>query len=281
MIEQPENAPATLTHQTSAPMAVENATPHAAGRVSDASPLIDRLFTSADRHPYDDISWEYRTAAITSDSGAVLFEQKDAEVPAFWSQNATNIVVSKYFYGDVRGAERETSVRQLVDRVAVTIARWGRDGGYFRSEAEGECFEQELRFLLANQYAAFNSPVWFNVGVVEKPQCSACFINSVDDTMESIMDLATREALLFKWGSGTGTNLSTLRSRREKLTGGGVPSGPVSLHARLRRLRQRDQVWRQDPPRGQDGHPGRRPPRHHGVHPVQGRRGAESLGAHR
>ncbi len=229
MIEQPENAPATLTEQMSAPMAVEDATPPAAGRVSDEAPLIDRLFTSADRHPYDDILWEYRTATIASDSGAVLFEQKDVEVPAFWSQNATNIVVSKYFYGDVRGAERETSVRQLVDRVAVTIARWGREGGYFRSEAERECFEQELRFLLANQYAAFNSPVWFNVGVVEKPQCSACFINSVDDTMESIMDLATREALLFKWGSGTGTNLSSLRSRHEKLTGGGVPSGPVSF----------------------------------------------------
>ncbi|MCY3888013.1 MAG: vitamin B12-dependent ribonucleotide reductase [Chloroflexi bacterium] len=192
-------------------------------------PLIERFFTTPDRHPYDGVAWELRTAQITSDGGKLLFEQKDVEVPAAWSVNATNIVVSKYFYGDVDAPERERSVKQLVDRVAATIANWGLEGGYFGTVEERETFEQELRHLLINQCAAFNSPVWFNVGVVERPQCSACFINSVDDTMESIMDLATREALLFKWGSGTGSNLSSLRSSREKLTGGGTPSGPVSF----------------------------------------------------
>ncbi|MCZ6706665.1 MAG: vitamin B12-dependent ribonucleotide reductase [Chloroflexi bacterium] len=191
--------------------------------------LIGRRFSTPGLNPYDAIEWERRTSAITSDSGDVLFEQRDVEVPAFWSQNATNIVVSKYFYGEQNTPARETSVKQLIDRVVDTIGRWGRDGGYFLDGEEVITFEQELRYLLVNQYAAFNSPVWFNVGNVEKPQCSACFINSVDDTMESIMDLATREALLFKWGSGTGSNLSTIRSSKEKLSGGGVPSGPVSF----------------------------------------------------
>ncbi len=195
----------------------------------EQGPLFRRRFTRPDVDPYDAITWERRTAAITSDSGGVLFEQKDVEVPATWSLNATNIVASKYFYGTVGSAERETSVRQLVDRVVRTIAGWGRADGYFRAEAEAQTFEEELRYLLINQYAAFNSPVWFNVGVEEKPQCSACFINSVDDTMESIMDLAKREAMLFKWGSGTGSNLSTLRSSKETLSGGGTPSGPVSF----------------------------------------------------
>ena len=193
------------------------------------TPLIQRFFTTPDRHPYEAIAWEHRTAQIASDGGQLLFEQKDVEVPATWSVNATNIVVSKYFYGDVQAPERERSIKQLVDRVAITIANWGLAGGYFATAQERETFEQELRFLLINQCAAFNSPVWFNVGVMERPQCSACFINSVDDTMESIMDLAKREALLFKWGSGTGTNLSSLRSSKEKLTGGGIPSGPVSF----------------------------------------------------
>ena len=191
--------------------------------------LIRRHFTRHDVHPYEEIEWERRSAAITSDSGSVLFEQEDIEVPAFWSQNATNIVVSRYFYGTVGTPQRETSVRQLIDRVVDTIGQWAREGGYFVGESEAIDFEQELRFLLVNQNAAFNSPVWFNVGVEEKPQCSACFINSVADTMESIMELATREALLFKWGSGTGSNLSTLRSSKERLSGGGVPSGPVSF----------------------------------------------------
>ena len=194
-----------------------------------AAPLIQRRFTHPGAHPFDAVEWEQRTASITSDSGAVIFEQPNVEVPAAWSVNATNIVVSKYFYGALGTAQREQSVRQLIDRVVNTITEWGRSGNYFRGEAEADAFEQELRFLLVHQYAAFNSPVWFNVGVEAKPQCSACFINSVEDTMESIMDLATREALLFKWGSGTGSNLSTIRSSRERLSGGGTPSGPVSF----------------------------------------------------
>ena len=193
-----------------------------------AAPLIRRRFTVAGESPYDAIAWERRTASIISDGGEVIFEQADVEVPAAWSMNATNIVASKYFYGGVNTPARENSVRQLIDRVVDTIGRWGREGGYF-DDGESDVFESELRYLLVNQYAAFNSPVWFNVGVEPVPQCSACFINSVEDSMESIMNLATREALLFKWGSGTGSNLSTLRSSKESLSGGGVPSGPVSF----------------------------------------------------
>ncbi len=193
------------------------------------APLIARRFTRPGADVYADIEWTYRTAAITSDSGETIFEQKQIETPSFWSQTATNIVASKYFYGALGSPERERSMKTLVDRVVDTIGGWGRAGGYFTDQASASAFEQELRYLLINQYAAFNSPVWFNVGVEAKPQCSACFINSVEDTMESIMDLAKREALLFKWGSGTGSNLSTLRSSREQLTGGGVASGPVSF----------------------------------------------------
>ena len=193
------------------------------------APLIERRFTRPGGDVYADIEWTYRSAAITSDSGEIIFEQEDIETPSFWSQTAANIVASKYFYGALDSPERERSMKTLVDRVVGTITDWGREGGYFTDQAAASAFEQELRFLLINQYAAFNSPVWFNVGVEAKPQCSACFINSVDDTMESIMDLAKREALLFKWGSGTGSNLSTLRSSREPLAGGGVASGPVSF----------------------------------------------------
>ena len=193
------------------------------------APLIARRFTRPGADVYADIEWTYRTAAITSDSGETIFEQEQIETPSFWSQTATNIVASKYFYGALGSAQRERSMKTLVDRVVDTIGGWGREGGYFTDQASASAFEQELRYLLINQYAAFNSPVWFNVGVEAKPQCSACFINSVEDTMESIMDLAKREALLFKWGSGTGSNLSTLRSSREHLTGGGVASGPVSF----------------------------------------------------
>ena len=193
------------------------------------APLIERRFTRPGGDVYADIEWTYRSAAITSDNGEIIFEQEDIETPSFWSQTAANIVASKYFYGALDSPERERSMKTLVDRVVGTITGWGRAGGYFTDQASASAFEQELRFLLINQYAAFNSPVWFNVGVEAKPQCSACFINSVDDTMESIMDLAKREALLFKWGSGTGSNLSTLRSSREPLAGGGVASGPVSF----------------------------------------------------
>ena len=193
------------------------------------APLIERRFTRPGADVYADIEWTYRTAAITSDSGETIFEQEQIETPSFWSQTATNIVASKYFYGALDSPQRERSMKTLVDRVVDTIGGWGREGGYFTDQASASAFEQELRYLLINQYAAFNSPVWFNVGVEAEPQCSACFINSVEDTMESIMDLAKREALLFKWGSGTGSNLSTLRSSREHLTGGGVASGPVSF----------------------------------------------------
>ncbi len=214
------DAPAEVAH-------AEEAAPADPG-LGAAAPLIRRRFTVAGESPYDAIAWERRTASITSDGGEVIFEQADVEVPASWSMNATNIVASKYFYGGVNTPARENSVRQLIDRVVDTIGRWGREGGYF-GDGESGVFESELRYLLVNQYAAFNSPVWFNVGVEPVPQCSACFINSVQDSMESIMDLATREALLFKWGSGTGSNLSTIRSSKEGLSGGGVPSGPVSF----------------------------------------------------
>ena len=193
------------------------------------APLIGRHFTRPGDDIYGDIEWVFRTAAITSDTGDTIFEQQGIETPSFWSQTATNIVASKYFYGAPGTPQRESSMKTLVDRVVNTITAWGRSGDYFPDIASASAFEQELRYLLINQYAAFNSPVWFNVGNEEKPQCSACFINSVEDTMESIMDLAKREAMLFKWGSGTGSNLSTLRSSKEALAGGGMASGPVSF----------------------------------------------------
>ncbi len=227
-MDAPHDDSALADAPAGAAPAEETATLVDPGARAQAAPLIGRRFTAAGENPYDAIEWERRTAAITSDGGEVLFEQPDVEVPAAWSMNATNIVASKYFYGPLGTPARETSVRQLIDRVVDTIGGWGRAGGYFKDD-EADAFESELRYLLVNQYAAFNSPVWFNVGVEAKPQCSACFINSVEDTMESIMDLATREALLFKWGSGTGSNLSTLRSSREALSGGGTPSGPVSF----------------------------------------------------
>ena len=194
-----------------------------------SEPLIERHFTRPGESVYDSIEWTMRTASIKTDTGHAVFEQSGVEAPSFWSQNAVNIVASKYFWGPMDTPQRETSMKMLVDRVVDTISRWGREGGYFGDQAAVSAFSSELRFLLINQYASFNSPVWFNVGVEALPQCSACFINSVEDSMESIMDLAKREALLFKWGSGTGSNLSTLRSSKEPLTGGGQASGPVSF----------------------------------------------------
>jgi ribonucleoside-diphosphate reductase alpha chain len=188
-----------------------------------------RYFTREGISPYDTVEWEYRTAAITSESGDVIFEQKNVEVPKSWSMTATNIVASKYFHGTLGTSERETSVRQLIGRVATTITRWGREGGYFAGEQDAAIFHDELAYLLINQFMAFNSPVWFNCGIEEKPQCSACFINSVEDTMGSILDLAKTEGMLFKWGSGTGSNLSPIRSSKEQLSGGGIASGPVSF----------------------------------------------------
>ncbi len=190
---------------------------------------FSRHFTREGVSPYDEIEWELRTATISNEKGDVLFQQDGVEVPKAWSQAAANIVVSKYFHGQVGTPHREGSVRQLVDRVVRTMTEWGRQGGYFASEADARTFHDELAFLLLNQYASFNSPVWFNCGIEAKPQCSACFINSVEDTMESILDLARTEGRLFKYGSGTGTNLSPLRSSRAKLSGGGIASGPVSF----------------------------------------------------
>src|SRR5436309_11942799 len=188
-----------------------------------------RYFTREGISPYDTVEWEYRTAAIVSESGEVIFEQKNVEVPKSWSLTATNIVASKYFHGKRGTPERETSVRQLIGRVATTITGWGRQAGYFASAQDAAIFHDELAHLLLNQMMAFNSPVWFNCGVEIRPQCSACFINSVEDTMSSILDLAKTEGMLFKWGSGTGSNLSPIRSSREQLSGGGIASGPVSF----------------------------------------------------
>jgi len=190
---------------------------------------IPRRFTRPGSHPFDGISWELRTANLSNEKGEIIFEQAGVEVPSFWSQMATNVVVSKYFHGGIGTAEREHSIKQLIGRVVGTIARWGREQGYFETDADVDAFESELCHLTVHQKAAFNSPVWFNVGVEEKPQCSACFINSVDDSMDSILDLAKTEGMLFKWGSGSGTNFSAIRSSVEPLSGGGTASGPVSF----------------------------------------------------
>src|SRR5687767_12284174 len=190
---------------------------------------FDRFYTRAGVDVFDTCEWEPRTAVITNEKGEVVFEQRDVEIPKFWSQMATNVVVSKYFRGHVGTPDRESSVRQLIGRVVHTITQWGREGGYFASEADGDTFRDELTHILLYQMASFNSPVWFNVGIEARPQCSACFINSVQDTMDSILGLAKTEGMLFKYGSGTGSNLSNIRSSRELLAGGGTASGPVSF----------------------------------------------------
>jgi len=191
---------------------------------------VERRFTREGVHPFDEVTWERRTASIANEKGDTVFEQKDCEIPSFWSQMATNVVVSKYFRGPLGTSRRETSVKQMISRVADTIARWGREGGYFATESDAQAFQDELTHLLLHQKMSFNSPVWFNIGVPgSKNQASACFINSVEDTMESILTLAKTEGMLFKYGSGTGTNLSTIRSSTEALAGGGTASGPVSF----------------------------------------------------
>ncbi len=219
---------------------------------------IERVFSQEKTHPFDEIKWEKRTAEITDDSGNTIFRQEDVEIPESWSQLATKVVVSKYFYGEQGTSERETSVKQLIHRVCRTMADWGVKDGYF-SRKDGQVFYEELSWLCVNQHGAFNSPVWFNVGLYQEygvgkdsakgnwyynqkkqvaersptqylnPQCSACFIQSVEDNMDDIMRLAHSEAMLFKFGSGTGTDLSPIRSSREKLSGGGRPSGPLSF----------------------------------------------------
>ena len=206
---------------------------------SPASLPIGRLFTTPGRHPYDEVEWETRTASIAAEDGKTVFEQHDVEVPKDWSQRATNVVASKYFRGPLvagsvvhheRGEiKRERSVRELIDRVVGTITAWGRKDRYFAGDDEAQAFEAELTHVILHQKAAFNSPVWFNVGVEERPQCSACFILSVEDTMDSILDWCRTEGMIFKGGSGSGVNLSRLRSSREPLSTGGLASGPVSF----------------------------------------------------
>ncbi len=189
----------------------------------------ERLFGVGDVHPYEEITWERRDARITKMGGAVVFEQLGVEVPSFWSQTATDIVASKYFRGQLGTPEREGSAKQMIDRVAKTIGLWGVKGNYFASPDDAERFTEDLTWLLINQYFSFNSPVWFNVGVYDKPQCSACFILSVDDSMSSILDWYRDEGIIFKGGSGSGLNVSKLRSSREPLSKGGYSSGPVSF----------------------------------------------------
>ncbi len=191
---------------------------------------VERRLTHEGVHPFDEVTWETRTAAIGNEKGETVFEQKDCEIPTFWSQMATNVVVSKYFRGKLGTPGREHSVKQMISRVADTIGKWGREGGYFATETDAQAFQDELTHLLLHQKMSFNSPVWFNIGVPgSRNQASACFINSVEDTMESILTLAKTEGMLFKYGSGTGTNLSTIRSSTESLAGGGTASGPVSF----------------------------------------------------
>jgi ribonucleoside-diphosphate reductase alpha chain len=189
---------------------------------------IERRFSTAGVHPFDQIEWEIRDAVI-GDPESPAFEQRGVEFPKSWSQNATNIVAQKYFRGKLGSPEREGSVKQMIGRVAGTIADWGREGGYFASPEDAEAFEDELTAILLNQKAAFNSPVWFNVGFEERPQCSACFILSVEDTIESILDWNTKEGMIFRGGSGSGINLSNIRGSVEHLSKGGLASGPVSF----------------------------------------------------
>jgi ribonucleoside-diphosphate reductase alpha chain len=216
-----------------AKMALQNENPTSATMTTTTSSKAGldfrRHFTDGRVSPFDAVEWERRVAQIGNEKGQVIFRQENVEVPKSWSQTATNIVASKYFHGKIDTPERENSVRQLIGRVANTIVEWGERGAYFATASARDAFRDDLTHLLVQQKMSFNSPVWFNVGVQAKPQCSACFINSVQDNMESIMNLTKTEGMLFKWGSGTGTNFSTLRGSRETLSGGGIASGPVSF----------------------------------------------------
>src|SRR5579871_6477467 len=189
---------------------------------------VRRLFTVPGEHPFDAVEWELRDARI-GHGDKVSFEQRDVEFPKSWTQNATNIVAQKYFRGQLGSPAREHSVKQMITRVAGTIATWGRERGYFATAQDADTFEAELTYILLHQMAAFNSPVWFNVGFEESPQCSACFILSVEDTMASILDWNTREGTIFLGGSGSGINLSNIRGSMEPLSKGGTASGPVSF----------------------------------------------------
>ena len=218
-------------------MAAITTTTSAAPRAEDAGKGQDkaqgirvrRYFTKAGTNPYDELEWEIRSATIQNESGKIVFEQNNVEVPKAWSQMATNVVSSKYFRGQLGTPQRERTVRQLISRVVDTVTAWGRADGYFAGEDDARAFSDELTHILVHQKACFNSPVWFNCGIEEKPQCSACFILSVDDTMESILDWYRKEGVIFKGGSGSGVNLSRIRSAKEQLAGGGTASGPVSF----------------------------------------------------
>ena len=218
----PESIAAEAVESTLKPSAMPEST-------GPAGLQFPRVFSRAGVDPFDDIEWETRTAVIQNERGEVVFEQRDVEIPKAWSQQATNIVVSKYFRGQLGSPEREHSVRQLIGRVVDTITGWAERQRYFADAEALDAFSADLKYLLVHQMAAFNSPVWFNCGFEPAPQCSACFINSVTDTMDSILTLARTEGMLFKFGSGTGTNLSPIRSSREPLAGGGTASGPVSF----------------------------------------------------
>src|SRR6267143_510599 len=220
--DRPVSAPANGTngHKTA---------PTAGSRRNRTGMPWKRYFTKPGVAAFDEVEWETRAASITNEKGEVVFEQRDVEIPRGWSQVATNVVVSKYFRGGLGTPERERSVKQLIGRVARTIHQWGVAVDDSTTPESADIFREELTHLLVHQKAAFNSPVWFNVGIEEHPQSSACFINKVEDTMGSILTLAKTEGMLFKYGSGTGTNLSPIRSSRELLAGGGTASGPVSF----------------------------------------------------
>ena len=219
------SAPATV------PPFADQEKPRAKAKTAASVPglTFPRFFTEAGVDPFDEIQWDIRAAVIGNERGEMVFEQRDVEIPAFWSQQATNIVVSKYFRGQIGTPERERSVKQLIGRVVDTITMWAKRNRYFASDEDLQAFSDDLKHILVYQKAAFNSPVWFNCGFEKAPQCSACFINSVQDTMDSILTLARTEGMLFKFGSGTGTNLSPIRSSKELLAGGGTASGPVSF----------------------------------------------------
>ena len=237
VLEEPATKPADEeaalpTDGTSNSVTTKSWTPKSTARKSrkELGLEVKRHLTRAGEDPFSTVEWELRTAAITGEDGKIVFEQKNCEIPKSWSQLATNVVVSKYFRGPLGSPIRETSVRQVIGRVADTFGRWGIEGGYFKTDEDAQAFRDELVYLLLHQYGSFNSPVWFNIGVSgAKQQASACFINSVHDNMESIMELAATEARLFKGGSGAGSNLSRIRSSKEHLSGGGVASGPVSF----------------------------------------------------
>ena len=268
-------------HCSSGPSSTPTSTPHPTRSGGHSWPWHPSRPASASAgtspptgvHPYDEVEWERRDARITNcRDGSVAFEQLDVEFPVAWSLNATNIVAQKYFRGTLGTPERESSLRQVIDRVADTITAWGVEGGYFVDDDEAETFSAELKYLLVTQKAAFNSP-----GVVQHRRegrapagVSACFILSVDDKMDSILNWYVEEGMIFKGGSGAGINLSRIRSSHELLKGGGTASGPVSFMRGADASAGTIKCGRQDPPRRQDGHPRRRPPRRRGVHLVQG-----------